>query len=107
MKIKEKVVEYFRLFGERNLEGLSKIYDDEIHLIDWNGKWVSKTEVLKMNESLFSNNKILINIIEIQNVDKKAYCKIEIQVNDDLLKVMDVIDFNEEGNIIKIEAYNG
>ena len=107
MKINEKAVEYFRLFEERNLEGLAKIYDDEIHLIDWNGEWSSKRDVLEMNKSLFNNNKISVKIIQIQNVDKKAYCKIEIQVNDDLLKVMDVIDFNKEGNIIKIEAYNG
>ena len=37
----------------------------------------------------------------------RVYCKIKIKVNDDTLKVMDVIDFDEERKIIKIEAYNG
>ena len=37
----------------------------------------------------------------------RVYCEIDIKVNDDVLKVMDVIDFNEEEKIIKIEAYKG
>ena len=37
----------------------------------------------------------------------RVYCKIYIQIDDDLLKVMDVIDFNEKGKITKIEAYKG
>ena len=114
MKIKEKALLYFKLFEEGNDIGLSEIYDEKIQLIDWNGKWESKSEVLKMNQELFEDSKISVNVEDIQIGMSHArfplnrvYCKIHIQVNDVNLKVMDVIDFTEEGKIYKIEAYNG
>ena len=61
MKIKEKALEYFKLFEEGNDIGLSEIYDEKIVLIDWNGKWESKSEVIKMNQELFEGSKILIS----------------------------------------------
>lgn len=114
MKIKEKALLYFKLFEEGNDIGLSEIYDEKIQLIDWNGKWESKSEVLKMNQELFEGSKISVKVEDIQigisNAgfpSNRVYCKIHIQVNDVNLKVMDVIDFTEEGKIYKIEAYNG
>ena len=90
------------------------MYHENIHLIDWNGEWSSKKEVLEMNESLFNDNKISVFVEDVQVgmspagfASDRVYCKIKIKVNDDTLKVMDVIDFDEEGKIIKIEAYNG
>jgi uncharacterized FAD-dependent dehydrogenase len=114
MKVKENALEYFKLFEEGNDIGLSEIYDEKIVLIDWNGKWESKSEVIKMNQELFEGSKISVNVEDIQVgmspagfPSDRVYCKIHIQVNDVNLKVMDVIDFNEEGKIIKIEAYKG
>ena len=107
MKIKDKVFQYFKLFEQCNDIALSDIYDESIELIDWNGKWISKSEVLSANRELFKDSNISVKILDINEIDNRAYCKIQIKVNDNLLKVMDVIDFNEEGKIIKIEAYNG
>jgi hypothetical protein len=107
MKIKDRAMEYFKLFEESNLSRLSEIYHERIHLIDWNGEWSSKRDVLEMNKSLFNNNKISVKIIELHEIDNRAYCKIEIKINDEILKVMDVVDFSQDGKITKIEAYKG
>lgn len=114
MKIKEKALEYFKLFEEGNDIGLSEIYHENIHLIDWNGEWKSKSEVLRMNRELFEDSTISVYVEDVQVgmspagfPSDRVYCKIKIKVNDDTLKVMDVIDFDEERKIIKIEAYNG
>ena len=114
MKIEEKALEYFKYFKQGNICELSEMYHENIRLIDWNGEWSSKKEVLEMNESLFNDNKISVYVEDVQVgmspagfPSDRVYCKIKIKVNDDTLKVMDVIDFDEEGKIIKIEAYNG
>lgn len=105
-------IEYFKLFGAGNLEGLSKMYSDEIHLTDWNGQWKGKEEVLKMNKGLFDSTTLSVTVHSVDGSDflapkQKVYCHILIQVGDDVIKVMDVIDFNENGKIIKIEAFKG
>ena len=105
MSTKEIAKKYFEFFNNADVIGLNEIYDDKIELIDWNGKWNGKSNVLKMNQSLFDNS-ILIKLIEISEIGNRAYCKIAIEIGDEKLKVMDVIDTNDE-KIIKIEAYNG
>ena len=105
MSTKEIAKKYFEFFNNTDVIGLNEIYDDKIELIDWNGKWNGKSNVLKMNQSLFDNS-ILIKLIEISEIGNRAYCKIAIEIGDEKLKVMDVIDTNDE-KIIKIEAYNG
>lgn len=103
---------YFELFGNYDLNGLSDIYDTKIHLIDWNGEWKGKNAVITMNEDLFKS-KPIIKVLEIIQVDKEAdslqrtYCKIQIQIGDSILKVMDVIDWTDKFKIAKIEAFNG
>jgi len=102
---------YFELFGSYDLNGLNEIYDTNIHLIDWNGEWVGAESALQMNESIF-NSKPIITVLEVIHADKeegnqRTYCKIQIQIDDVILKVMDVIDWNDKHKIIKIEAFNG
>jgi hypothetical protein len=102
---------YFELFGNYDLKGLKDMYDTKIHIIDWNGEWKGKQAVLDMNESLF-NSKPIITVLEVIHVDKeegnqRTYCKIQIEINDIKLKVMDIIDWNDNHTISKIEAFNG
>jgi len=109
---KSTVMSYFKYFQEGNLEELSKLYHDDVHLIDWNGEWKGKEEVLKMNKELFESDvwryRVIVTDVE-QPVfrDSRLYCKIQITIGNDTLKVLDVIDLNTKGEIIKIEAYNG
>ena len=91
---------------------LSKLYQDDIHLIDWNGEWKGKEEVLKMNKELFESNlwrnRVIVHDIEQARLnEKRLYCKISITIGDDVLKIMDILDFDNQSKIIKIEAFNG
>ena len=105
-------VEYFKSFQEGNIRELSKLYHDDIHLVDWNGEWKGKETVLKMNKGLFDSNlwrnRVVVHDIE-QPIfrESRLYCKISITVGDDVLKVIDIIDFDYQSKIIKIEAFNG
>jgi len=109
---KDTAINYFKSFQEGNIEELSKIYHDDIHLVDWNGQWKGKEEVLKMNKGLFDSNlwrnRVVVHDIDpLEFNDSRLYCKISITVGDDVLKVIDILDFDEQSKIIKIEAFNG
>jgi len=111
-KNKDTAIDYFKSFQEGNIEELSKIYHDDIHLVDWNGQWKGKEQVLKMNKDLFDSNvwrnRVVVHEIEQPIVrESRLYCKISITVGDDVLKVIDILDFDEQSKIIKIEAFNG
>jgi len=107
MTFKELAYKYFEFFSFGDLESLLKIYDKNICLIDWNGHWVGSKEVLNMNKSLFEDFSPIVKVKEIEEVSNRAYCLIEIKFREEILKVMDVIDFNNDGKIIKIEAFKG
>ena len=79
MNTKEIAKKYFEFFNNADIKGLNEIYDDKIELIDWSGKWNGKSEVLKMNQSLFDNS-ILIKLIEVSEIGNRAYCKIAVEI---------------------------
>ena len=104
IKLTEK---YFDLFNNYDLNNLEKIYDPNIQLSDWLGFWEGKKNVLQMNKELFQLSP-KIRIIEINKAENysKTFSKIEIEIGNENLKVMDVIFWND-GKIIKINAYKG
>ncbi len=107
MNFEELAHKYFEFFSLGDLESLLKIYDKNISLIDWNGQWVGSEKVLDINKSLFEDYSPKVEVKEIKEVGNRAYCLIEIKVAKEKLKIMDVIDFNNDGKIIKIEAFKG
>lgn len=106
MNLIEKTEKYFNLFALKNLKGLNELYADNVHLIDWTGEWIGKDAVLKMNEQLFQNH-LKLDYHRIGDAGSTTYGQITVRVNDERIKVIDVIDWNAEGKIVKIEAYKG
>jgi len=105
--LKEKTKRYFELFTSKNVKGLeNEIYADNIHLRDWNGEWRGKQAVLEMNENLFENE-FKIDNIQIKQADITTIVQFDLHIADTILKVADVIDWNENGKIERILAYNG
>jgi hypothetical protein len=102
-----KAERYFELFSTKNVKGLeNEIYADNIHLRDWNGEWKGKQSVLEMNEMLFQND-FKIQNIQIKQADITTIVQFDLHIADTILKVVDLIDWNEEGKIERILAYNG
>jgi len=107
MDFKKLAHKYFEFFSLGDLESLLKIYDKNISLTDWNGQWVGSKKVLNINKLLFEDYSPKVEVKEIKEVGNRVYCLIEIKVGEEKLKIMDVIDFNNHGKIIKIEAFKG
>jgi cytidyltransferase-like protein len=98
---------YFELFSTKNVKGLeNEMYSDNVHLRDWNGEWKGKQAVLEMNENLF-NNDFTINIDNIKQAGSTTITTFTLHIADTEYKVVDIIDWDNDGKIKTIFAYNG
>lgn len=101
------VERYFELFCSKNVKGLeNEIYSDDVYLRDWNGQWKGKQAVLEMNENLFVND-FQIDIENIKQADTTTIVMFTLHIAGTEYKVVDLIDWNEDGKIERILAYNG
>jgi hypothetical protein len=103
----EKTKRYFELFSTKNVKGLEhEIYSDEVHLRDWNGEWKGKQAVLEMNENLFVNN-FTMEVENIKQAHKTTIVQFTLHIADTTYRVVDIIDWDDDGKIKQIFAYNG
>ncbi len=108
IKFEQELKKYFKVFSNKDIDTLSKMFSDEVKLVDWNISAFGKNEVLKANENIFKNVKsIEVTPIEFySNSDTSYSVKISIVVDKiEILEVIDVIKFDENGLINSIEAY--
>ena len=107
----QQLRKYFQAFSDKNIEVLIEMFSDDIILIDWNNTFTGKDQVVNEVQGIFTNfNNIKLEITDIfssLNKDDSFACEIVI-VFDDLepLYIMDLIEFDDEGRIEKLTAYN-
>ena len=101
--------QYFQQFSQKNITWLAEHFAEEVTLRDWEISAIGKTSVLKANQGIFDG----VTTIEIrpqalyEDYDIVA-AELEIEINGkDILKVVDVIEFNKENKIRAIRAYKG
>tara|TARA_B100001057_G_scaffold275644_1_gene275918 strand:- start:172 stop:510 length:339 start_codon:yes stop_codon:yes gene_type:complete len=101
---------YFRIFANKNLDKLEKLFTKDKILIDWENKIIGRKKVLNFCKNLFEKNEIKIKVIKIYTLKNRytTSCQIEITLNKkNYLRVVDIIYFNKNYKIKKIEAYKG
>jgi ketosteroid isomerase-like protein len=107
-QLRELSINYFDAFSNCDIARLSKMYHQDIQLVDWVVDVKGKEEVLHVNRNLFDLDfeLELLEIEEIQNTNVlKTINRISIHIKEQpLLKVLDVITFDEDGKITKIYA---
>tara|TARA_R100000152_G_C6616605_1_gene68697 strand:+ start:190 stop:585 length:396 start_codon:yes stop_codon:yes gene_type:complete len=121
----QQLRKYFQAFADKNIEVLTEMFTDDIILIDWNNTFTGKDQVVNEVQGIFANFKTIklevtdifssLNIINADRgettvsipKDDSFACEIVI-VFDDLepLYIMDLIEFDDEGRIKKLTAYN-
>jgi ketosteroid isomerase-like protein len=98
--------DYFTAFSNKDSQTLSKMFDSDIELMDWEVNCKGKESVMANNQELFDSVKeikIAPELIAVYGLT--AMAKISVEVDGAKLKVVDIITFNNLGKIIKIEAY--
>ncbi len=121
----QQLRKYFQAFADKNIEVLTEMFTDDIILIDWNNTFTGKDQVVNEVQGIFANFKTIklevtdifssLNIINADRgettvsipKDDSFACEIVI-IFDDLepLYIMDLIEFDSEGRIKKLTAYN-
>jgi hypothetical protein len=111
MEHKEKLEKYFETFSNQDLDGLNEMFADEVILADWDIRAEGKEAVLEANKNIFQSVDTINVIPYFYYVGEEGYAiEIDVVVNsgqetEEVLQVVDIISFNEEGLIQSIEAY--
>ena len=99
-------VYYFQMFENENMEQLKNLYADTVSLIDWNGQWDGKDNVLAENRRFFDENDFTVTRLETDVVGQKTFNRIRLQIHGgETLDIMDVITFDSDNKIFEIKAY--
>tara|TARA_B110000858_G_C17752113_1_gene450194 strand:+ start:349 stop:675 length:327 start_codon:yes stop_codon:yes gene_type:complete len=108
MKVRKLTEKYFTYFRSKDINQLKKLFDDEIILCDWEIEISGINNVVSQNIEIFNNlGKFDLKIKNIYEIGKIIFAEINILINDEVIKVIDKIEFNENNMIIKITAYKG
>ena len=101
--------QYFRLFSEKDIHNLSKLFHPDVKLIDWEITANGIDEVISSNEKIFSSVKSFkVNVLKIISDGLVYCCEIQITIdNTDKIDVIDMIEFDNHGKILSIRAYKG
>tara|TARA_Y100000589_G_C27175435_1_gene638511 strand:+ start:722 stop:1063 length:342 start_codon:yes stop_codon:yes gene_type:complete len=107
--LKDKLDLYFNYFINKDIDQLISLFSDEIVLRDWEIEEKGINKVKNAFINIFNNlDKINIKYLNISLINLRFYCEIEIIINEDeILKVVDIIDFDDDGLIISIKAFKG
>jgi hypothetical protein len=105
-KMTENAISYFNAFKSKNLESLSNLYDDKIKLLDWNGEWNGKEDVLNMNSNLFELEfEFSMTNVETYPDTGITKCYMQIKFENETIDLIDNIFWNDSNKIIVIDAY--
>tara|TARA_B110000014_G_scaffold220048_1_gene175889 strand:+ start:118 stop:441 length:324 start_codon:yes stop_codon:yes gene_type:complete len=105
--MKNLIQNYFQAFSNKNIQEMEGLFSSEVVLRDWEISAKGKEEVLGANKNIFNSvDSISTELNELYIDGLVAVCLIEITINkEEILKVIDVIKFNDEMKIIEISAY--
>jgi len=95
--MKKIVLEYFSKFSKKDCEIFEFMHSD-VRLCDWNIDVSGIKKVKAEYENIWNNlNEIEIAILNIDIIDKTAYCTIQISANElnESLNVIDVITIKD------------
>tara|TARA_Y100001968_G_scaffold288772_1_gene291271 strand:+ start:1098 stop:1442 length:345 start_codon:yes stop_codon:yes gene_type:complete len=107
--LKDLTMKYINMFINKDINGLSNIFDDSIVLRDWETMAEGKESVLSANENIFNSlASINIEILGIIAENKRVSVEFTLAINEtEKINIVDLIDFTDSGKILLIKAYRG
>jgi hypothetical protein len=98
--------DYFTAFANKDESNLYRMFNENVELVDWEVAVSGRDAVMKNNHDLFKSVKeIKITPALIAVYGTTSMSKILVEVDNVKLNVVDIVTFDSEGKIIKIEAY--
>tara|TARA_R100000008_G_C3515111_1_gene130893 strand:+ start:362 stop:694 length:333 start_codon:yes stop_codon:yes gene_type:complete len=110
MNLKQLTKNYFNIFSNKDVVGLRGLLAEDVYLRDWELAENGIENVVKANQNIFDAvDTISIIPIEICQTGNMTVSEMEIYINgrEQVLNVVDVIEFNSDGKICAVRAYKG
>ena len=109
MKIKEKAINYFECFSNKDIQNLEKFFSNDVYLRDWDIEVRGIEKVIKANANIFQSvETIKVTPIKLYFQENTVIAELEILINNlETLKVVDILTFDELMNIKSIKAFKG
>ena len=100
--------EYFNFWGNKNIKGLSSIFENEIFLQDWESTIKGKENVLDFNLKFFDSIQTIdYKVLSIASHKNIVFSELEINIDGNKIFVIDKITFDDYFKIKSIRAYKG
>lgn len=108
-KLKDICIRYFSNFSKKDLSKLKNDFSEDIILRDWEIEENGLESVIRVISTIFEKNySINIKVINLIRENHQVAAEIEILINEEeLIKVVDIIKFNNQNKIYSITAYKG
>jgi len=109
MNLKELTLNYFNTFSNKDTEGLRALFSNDVYLRDWEISESGIENVISANQKIFDSfDTINVIPIEICQTGNITASEMEIHINkSEVIRVVDVIEFNGDGKICAVRAYKG
>ncbi len=110
MNLKQLTKNYFNAFSNKDSEMLKSLLAEDVYLRDWELAENGIENVINANQNIFDSvDTISIIPSEICETGNMTVSEMEIYINgrDQVLNVVDVIEFNSDGKICAVRAYKG
>ena len=107
--LKERALHYFSVFSNKKLDELADLLSEDVYLKDWETEASGKEDVLKVNKNIFE----AVKTIEIKPVlllvdGDYVSAHLEILINkEEVVRVLDLLKFNNSQKISRILAFKG
>ena len=104
---------YFDTWNKHDLPGLRALLADDATLRDWDVEVAGRDAVVAANAKIFAavpGIKIEVLTTHVAVNTTTVVCEILVRTNNEkgeVLKVVDVISFDEESKIVSVRAYKG
>jgi hypothetical protein len=95
---------YFKTLNERNVKSLTGLYSDSVTLKDWYGTFDGIDTVLSENLKLLQKD-FSITVTQILQCDNKTFAFLNLRIDQDTIRVIDILEWDSEFKIKTIEAY--
>lgn len=109
MKFDQMALRYFDAFQSRDIERVKTFFNESVSLRDWDIDVKGISEVADANIGIF-NSVTSISVVPLKLVsqDNTVCAELDIVINNSIfLRVVDIIEFDENGKIRSIRAYKG
>eukprot|EP00320_Phaeocystis_rex_P022065 CAMPEP_0119072020 /NCGR_PEP_ID=MMETSP1178-20130426/56650_1 /TAXON_ID=33656 /ORGANISM="unid sp, Strain CCMP2000" /LENGTH=135 /DNA_ID=CAMNT_0007054001 /DNA_START=29 /DNA_END=436 /DNA_ORIENTATION=+ len=112
-QLRRNAMRYFEVWNSHDVAGLRSLLAAEATLRDWEVEKKGGDEVAAANAKIFAaapGIKIEVLMVHVAVATRTAACEILVRLNNDkadVLKVVDIIGFDEQGKIVSVRAYKG